>query len=94
VDADNAFAEPIARFCGATGVLPRPLTAGELRRVLEQAAPLPPPSQESARAALPRQALLPRDLLRDLAGEVDQHLATSWRKSSSAPSASTIRWPA
>jgi diguanylate cyclase (GGDEF)-like protein len=36
VEQGNELAEPIARFCGATGTLARPITSSSLRKVLDQ----------------------------------------------------------
>jgi len=41
VDAGNDLAEPIARFCGATGVLPRPVAPSTLRIALDVTAAPP-----------------------------------------------------
>jgi diguanylate cyclase (GGDEF)-like protein len=66
VDEANEAAEAIARFCGATGVLHQPMTAAELRAVVEA---------ETGRAPLASdlrgddsEPMLPVDLLRDLEG--------------------------
>lgn len=66
VETANAFAAPIAHFCGATGALPRPLTGEALREAFEFANP---------RAALPSDRRvetpvreLPQDFLEDLLG--------------------------
>ena len=63
---DIRISEPIASFCGATGVLGRPLSTAAVRTLLEQTAPP---------AALPKDGrgedeehLLPEALLRDLVG--------------------------
>src|SRR6185295_9406789 len=71
VEHDNNVAESIARFCGATGVLHRPLVPSRMREAFET---LPPP-----RAALPSDARgqgaghaeLPEKLLTDIAGKPD-----------------------
>ena len=72
VAAKNDEAEPIARFAGAAGVLHVPMTAAELRRVVETGglrAPLPAEGRGSARAPV-----LPQELLRDLQGAADASL--------------------
>jgi diguanylate cyclase (GGDEF)-like protein len=74
VEHDNNVAESIARFCGATGVLHRPLVPSRLREAFES---LPAP-----RAALPSEARgqphgrpeLPERLLTDIAGKPDLNL--------------------
>jgi diguanylate cyclase (GGDEF)-like protein len=75
VDAGNALGEAIARFCGATGTLQRPLTAGVLRAALEMA----PPSLEGTqfRRDLPRTPELPADLLKDLSGAIDDGVVSA-----------------
>ncbi len=71
VDEGNDLAEAIARFSGATGVLHRPMTATEMRGVLE--------SEHSRVVATDRRGeatepVLPVELLRDLEGESADHL--------------------
>ena len=39
---DNRYAEAIARFCGATGVMRRPLVPSKVREALEPSGPRPP----------------------------------------------------
>jgi diguanylate cyclase (GGDEF)-like protein len=72
VDAGNTLCEPIARFCGATGVLARPLTAAGLRAVLERDAPVL--ERPESRRAQGRADELPESLLKDLAGDTDGRL--------------------
>lgn len=74
VEHDNHLAESIARFCGATGVLRRPLVPSKMRDAFEAAV--------APRAALPTEArgqgaqtpTLPEQLLTDLAGKPDLNL--------------------
>lgn len=66
--AELAVAEPIASFCGATGVLGRPLSSSALRRLLEATAP-PAALPKDARRERPDAPQLPEALLRDLVGE-------------------------
>lgn len=73
VEHDNHVAEPIARFCGATGVLHRPLVPSRMREAFE--------SVLGPRAALPvesrgqpSQPSLPVQLLTDIAGKPDLNL--------------------
>ena len=60
--ASNGLADPIARFCGATGVLPRPMTRSALLEVLEGAetpqAPLPRDGRDSGESFELPEALL------------------------------------
>ena len=76
VEHDNNLAEPIARFCGATGVLPRPVTASALREALSGGCP------EYKPASLVREvredAALPKALLVDLqTGKSNETLVTA-----------------
>lgn len=72
VDAGNTLAESIARFCGATGALPRPLTAAVLRAALERSAPAAErPDERRSQGRAPE---LPEALLKDLAGDTDSKL--------------------
>jgi len=67
VEAGNETAEAIARFCGATGVLHQPMTAAELRGVVEAEAgrAIHLASEHRGEQTEP---MLPVDLLRDLQG--------------------------
>lgn len=76
VEAGNKLAEPIARFCGATGVLERPLTATRLRHELERSQ-VPAELSETRRIAKTVEAALPATLLRDLSGGVDSTLVAA-----------------
>ncbi|MBK7877843.1 MAG: diguanylate cyclase [Planctomycetes bacterium] len=76
VDATNRLAEPIARFCGATGVLHRPLVPSRLREALASAG--------GKRAPLPKEArgqdnapAFPEKLLVDLNGKQDESLVAA-----------------
>jgi diguanylate cyclase (GGDEF)-like protein len=71
---DNRLAEPIARFCGATGVLHRPLVPSRLREALSQAASPRPPLPRDARGEKKGGNVLPEQLLTDLAGKPDDNL--------------------
>jgi diguanylate cyclase (GGDEF)-like protein len=76
VESGNNWAEPIAHFCGATGALQRPLTAADLRAVLERGeAPRQPGSSDDR--GVERGPVLPEQLLRDLTGAVDTHLVSA-----------------
>ena len=67
--------DAIARFCGATGTLPRPLSARRLAdaigQISEPAAPLPSDSRGDA------EAVLPEALLTDISGQTDESLVAS-----------------
>ncbi len=74
VERDNDAGAPIARFCGATGVLERPLTRSALTGLLDERTTPPPPlpSSSRGRAADPE---LPEALLVDLeTGRPDEGL--------------------
>lgn len=76
VDKGNAWAEPIAHFSGATGVVHRPLSAADLRTALERAGgPRPALPHESRGASHP--ATLPESLLRDLDGAKNKGLVAA-----------------
>jgi len=67
VDEENDRAASIARFCGATGTLPRPLTPSALNGVLESAsASAPPPAPLPDQRGEDRELDLPEALLTDL----------------------------
>ena len=72
VDQGNTLAEPIAHFCGATGVLERPLSAEDLRSVLERAKERELP--QASRTDEPPAPELTAALLRDLTGDADTNL--------------------
>lgn len=83
VPRDRAdVARPIATFCGATGVLEKPLSAEALRTALEATGP-PPAPPEKCRGAAPAarpaavDELLPERLLRDLTGEPTDGLVSA-----------------
>jgi diguanylate cyclase (GGDEF)-like protein len=67
VDAANRLAEPIARFCGATGVLHRPLVPSRLRDALANATAKRPQLPKDARGDA-SVAVFPEKLLVDLNG--------------------------
>ena len=76
VDAANRLAEPIARFCGATGVLHRPLVPSRVREALGSAgayrAPLP--RETRGREGVPE---FPEKLLVDVHGKQDESLVAA-----------------
>ena len=78
VDLENDLAEPIARFCGATGVLNRPLTRDSLSEALANhtsAAPALPASRRSDGSSASSAPDFPAALLTDLrTGEPNQSL--------------------
>ena len=65
-DLDNALAEPIALFCGATGTLSRPLSAEVLRGILQDGMRPELPADKRDRGA---ERELPLQLVGDLVGE-------------------------
>ena len=65
--------EPIARFCGATGVFRRPLSVRQLRDALEQA-PEPAAALPSEQRGEVEDLVLPEQLLTDLSGRPDESL--------------------
>ena len=77
VEQRNGLAEPIARFCGATGVLERPVSRSALLAALEGAPEPPGPLPADARGAGGAHEL-PEALLVDMAtGQPDQELVTA-----------------
>lgn len=76
VDSGNTLSEPIARFCGATGALARPLTAAVLRAALERSQPAPVERPDERRSQ-GRATELPEALLKDLAGDTDSKLVAA-----------------
>jgi len=70
-DERNQLAEPIASFCGATGVIRRPLTAERLRQVAESAAARALPTDDRGDGG---DHPLPERLLHDLVGDGSNRL--------------------
>lgn len=75
VDKDNTLAGPIASFCGATGILQRPLSGSDLRTVMEASGLRDVPAPDLRGEA--REPRLPEAMLRDLDGEVNTRLITA-----------------
>jgi diguanylate cyclase (GGDEF)-like protein len=74
---DNRLAEPIARFCGATGILHRPLVPSRLREALSaQGGPRPPLARER-RGEKSDGQVLPEQLLIDISGKPDDNLVST-----------------
>jgi diguanylate cyclase (GGDEF)-like protein len=73
----NRFAESIARFCGATGVLERPVTASRLRAALDHSPGMRPALSRDARGQGNEDAVLPEKLLADIAGQPDESLVSA-----------------
>src|SRR5690349_12334547 len=69
VEHDNRLAEPIAHFCGATGVLHRPLAPTRLREALAPAGGPPAALPREHRGAHEEATLFPEKLLAELGGE-------------------------
>jgi len=76
VDHQNQLAESIARFCGATGVLRRPLVPSKLKEALESSFGPRPNLPQEARGS-DKLAALPERLLTDLAGKRDETLVSA-----------------
>ena len=73
----NRYAESIARFCGATGVLERPIAASRLRAALEHSTAFQPAPPRDSRGQGSEDAVLPEKLLTDIAGKPDESLVTA-----------------
>lgn len=73
----NRYAEAIARFCGATGVLERPVAASRLRAALDHSMALRPAPARDARGQGSEDAVLPEKLLTDIAGKPDESLVSA-----------------
>lgn len=65
----NDAGEAIAHFCGASGLLTRPITASALREALADHAGPRPPLPQDARESGEGKPELPEDLLKDIATE-------------------------
>jgi diguanylate cyclase (GGDEF)-like protein len=74
---DNQLAEPIARFCGATGILHRPLVPSRLRDALASTAGPRPPLARERRGESSDGQVLPEQLLTDLSGKPDDNLVST-----------------
>jgi len=79
VEERNSLAEPIARFCGASGVMHRPLNATKLRAAFEMAGGVSPALPTEHRGQADRgEFVLPEALLRHIsAGTEDRSLVTA-----------------
>ena len=75
IDPANELAGPIASFCGATGTLQRPITASDLRGVMEASGIRDQAASELRGEA--KEPQLPEAMLRDLDGEVNSRLVTA-----------------
>ena len=74
VEYDNHMAESLARFCGATGVLRRPLVPSKMREAFEAIVAPPAALPSDARGQGHGAPALPEKLLTDLAGKPDLNL--------------------
>ncbi|MBI5363039.1 MAG: diguanylate cyclase [Planctomycetes bacterium] len=76
VDATNRLAEPIARFCGATGVLHRPLVPSRVREALGNSGGkrVPLPKEGRGSESTPE---FPDKLLVDVHGKTDETLVAA-----------------
>lgn len=69
VEGENNLAEPIARFCGATGTIERPISASKLVAALgDSAGPRKPLADEGRAAGLTEDFILPEALLAQVSG--------------------------
>ncbi|MEO0663326.1 MAG: GGDEF domain-containing protein, partial [Planctomycetota bacterium] len=69
VEGGNQIAEPIARFCGATGVLERPISASKLCAAFGAGVAARPKPPVEARGTGDTEFALPAALLAEIAGE-------------------------
>lgn len=76
-DHGNELAESIARFCGATGVLHRPLVPSQVRESLTKNERPAPELSRDRRGVEADDAVLPVDLLTDLSGAPDENLVSA-----------------
>jgi diguanylate cyclase (GGDEF)-like protein len=77
VEHDNRLAEPIARFCGATGVLNRPIVPSRMREALAATSGPPAALPREHRGAHEETTVFPEKLLQDLAGEPGESLVSA-----------------
>jgi diguanylate cyclase (GGDEF)-like protein len=68
--------EPIARFCGATGVFRRPISTRQLEDALEFPAQPPAPLPSEQRGEF-EDLVLPEQLLTDISGRTDENLVSA-----------------
>ena len=71
IEGENRVAEPIARYCGATGVLDRPITRAKLQAALGESGGPRPALASEARSAGPTEGpgfTFPETLLAELTG--------------------------
>jgi diguanylate cyclase (GGDEF)-like protein len=76
-ERENAHAEAIGRFSGATGVLRRPIVPSKLREELANAAGPRPGLAKEGRGKDKEEPVLPERLLTDLAGKPDLDLVAA-----------------
>lgn len=74
---DNRLAEPIARFCGATGILHRPLVPSRLREALSATGGPRPPLARERRGEKSDGQVLPEQLLIAISGKPDDNLVST-----------------
>jgi diguanylate cyclase (GGDEF)-like protein len=73
----NRVADPIARFCGASGVLERPISPSRLRAALDQGSGPRPALPKENRGHGSEDSMLPEKLLADIAGRPDESLVAA-----------------
>jgi diguanylate cyclase (GGDEF)-like protein len=73
----NRLAEPIARFCGATGVIERPISPTRLRAAIDTTGGPRPALAREGRGQGSDETLLPEKLLADIAGKPDESLVAA-----------------
>ena len=76
-DQGNPLAESIARFCGGTGVLYRPLVPSQVRQALETQNRTGPELMRERRGRENDEAVLPVELLTDISGVPDDNLVSA-----------------
>ncbi len=76
-DHGNDLAESIARFCGATGVLQRPLVPSRVRESIAANERAAPELMRDRRGLENEDAILPVDLLTDISGAPDENLVSA-----------------
>ena len=76
IEHENRMAEGIARFCGATGVMHRPLVPSRVREALSMSAG-PRPALPKEQRGQADELVLPERLLSDISGKPDLNLVSA-----------------